>query len=119
MRNKFELIKDNKHVQFYEQLKQKVRVDVELCLRAAKQGDEPIEFKMTELKLPNLEVNPGISPDVLELRITKIENLKLPDGWKPSDGATFVTYDFPFPHEAHQKGKTAVISGTDNPGKSY
>lgn len=67
--------------------------------------------------MPTLELNPGIPADVLELKILSISNLKMPDGWKASDGATFVTYEFPFPHDAHQIGRSQIVYKTDNPGK--
>lgn len=55
--------------------------------------------------------------DVLELKIVSISNLKMPEGWKSVDAQTYVCYEFPFPHEAHQTGRTQIIYKTDNPGK--
>ena len=40
-------------------------------------------------------------------------------GWKPSDGNIFVRYEFAFPHDEHQSGKTKVIAGTTSPGHIY
>lgn len=73
-------------------------------------------FKLIELALPALDVNGSIPENILELRIEKIEKLKIPDGWGPSDCSIYVTYNFPFPHEAHQIGRTPTIKGTINIG---
>lgn len=37
-------------------------------------------------------------------------------GWKSSDGYLFVKYNFAFPHDAHQTGRTKVIASTNSPG---
>lgn len=55
--------------------------------------------------------------DVLELKIVSISNLRMPEGWKVSDAQTFVSYEFPFPHDAHQTGRSQIIYKTDNPGE--
>ncbi|VDN19264.1 unnamed protein product [Gongylonema pulchrum] len=36
-------------------------------------------------------------------------------GWKPSHGYLYVKYNFSFPHDAHQIGKTKVIDATNSP----
>lgn len=76
-----------------------------------------LSFKVAQLNLPTLEVNPGIPVDVLELKIKSVQSLKLPEGWKPTDAATFVSYEFPFPHESHQKGKTSIKYGSEDAGE--
>lgn len=65
------------------------------------------------------DLNRQIPENILELRIKKIQNLKLPDGWSPNDCSIYVTYNFPFPHETHQTGRTGIVKGTDNPGKIF
>lgn len=37
-------------------------------------------------------------------------------GWQPCDGNIFVKYDFSFPHDNHQVGKTKVVYGSNSPG---
>ena len=37
-------------------------------------------------------------------------------GWQPADCYLFVSYEFPFPRESHQTGKSSVVKGTNNPG---
>lgn len=64
-----------------------------------------------------MEINPGMPADTLELKIVSLSNVKMPEGWKPEDAQTYITFDFPFPHEAHQTGKTQIAYKTDNPGK--
>ncbi|CAD5210901.1 unnamed protein product [Bursaphelenchus xylophilus] len=115
MKTKLTAVKNTSSVQMYERLIQKVRIDLQVCSRVAQGNDGPVSFKVTEVRLPVLEANLDVPADILELKITKIESLKLPDGWKDSDASTFVSYDFPFPHEAHQKGKTAIVYGTTEP----
>lgn len=74
-------------------------------------------FKLIDINLPTFDFNTQIPENILELRIKKIENLKLPDGWGPNDCSLYVTYNFPFPHDAHQTGRTATAKGTNSPGK--
>jgi hypothetical protein len=69
-----------------------------------------------EQHLPALEKHSEIPEDVLQLKILSINKLKMAEGWKPKDCSIYVTYDFPFPHDKHQTGRTQIVSGTDNPG---
>ncbi|CAD5207767.1 unnamed protein product [Bursaphelenchus okinawaensis] len=115
MRTKLAAAKQATSVQLYDRLIQKVRIDLQVCSRTAQGNDANVAFKATEMRLPFLEANLDVPTDVLELKIDRIESLKLPDGWKESDASTFVTYEFPFPHDARQKGKTATVYGTIEP----
>lgn len=55
--------------------------------------------------------------DDLELNIVRGLLLKLPAGYEPKDADIFVKYEFGFPKEAPQTGKTASIKGTNSPSK--
>lgn len=43
--------------------------------------------------------------------------MKLPSGYEPKDAEIYVKYDFGYPKETPQTGKTARIKGTNSPGK--
>jgi hypothetical protein len=87
-----------------------------LVYREFKFNGPIFSYKVSNINLPVLECNPNLQADTLELKINSIKSLKLPDGWKPTDGNTYVTYEFPYPHEEHQTGRTQIVSKTDNPG---
>nr|CAD2150256.1 unnamed protein product [Meloidogyne enterolobii] len=74
-------------------------------------------FKIVELTLPNIQINPSISDEHLQLKIEKITNLQLPKGWTASDLYLFVSYKFAFSidSQVQQTGKTSVVKGTASP----
>ncbi|KAI6234338.1 C2 domain-containing protein [Aphelenchoides fujianensis] len=115
LKKQFEAAKDVKRTLFYNELIGRCSANLKTVYAAAKHGDPLMFCKIHQINLPALEINPGLSADVLEVKIKSIANLKLPDGWKPTDAYTFVTYEFPFPHDSHQTGKTKTITGTDQP----
>ncbi|KAI6208869.1 C2 domain protein [Aphelenchoides besseyi] len=115
LRTQFNALKDVKRTLFYDELIRKCSGNLKVVYSAAKQGDPLLYYRIHQINLPALEINPGLAIDVVEVKIKAISNLKLPDGWKPKDAYTFVTYEFPFPHELHQTGKTKIVTGTDNP----
>ncbi|KAI6216333.1 C2 domain protein [Aphelenchoides besseyi] len=115
LRTQFNAVKDVKRTLFYDELIRKCSSNLKVVYSAAKQGDPLLYYRTHQINLPTLEINPGLAVDVVEVKIKSISDLKLPDGWKPKDAYTFVTFEFPFPHESHQTGKTKTVTGTDNP----
>ncbi|KAI6171577.1 C2 domain-containing protein [Aphelenchoides bicaudatus] len=120
LRTQFNAIKDIRRTQFYDELIKRCTHDLRICHQEVKSGRDPLmKYKINEINLPTLEINPGMPADVLELKIVSIEDLRMPEGWKPIDAQTFVSYEFPFPHEAHQKGQTQIVYKTESPGIQF
>ncbi|KAL3093100.1 hypothetical protein niasHT_022550 [Heterodera trifolii] len=113
--SKFQSAGDSKNTLLYEGLLQQSKNDLQRVQLAALGQTQLPNFKLPELSLPIIQLNSSISDDKLMLRIKKVEHLKLPEGWKPSDCALYVFFKFPFPHGTHQTGRTPTIKGTNSP----
>uniref|UniRef100_A0A914I820 C2 domain-containing protein n=1 Tax=Globodera rostochiensis TaxID=31243 RepID=A0A914I820_GLORO len=113
--SKFQSAGDSKNTLLYEGLLQQSKKDLQRVQRATLGQAQLPGFKLFDLSLPVIELNSSIPDDKLELKIRKVEHLKLPEGWKPSDCALYVFYKFPFPHGNHQTGRTSTVKGTISP----
>ncbi|KAI1726010.1 coiled-coil and C2 domain-containing protein 1A [Ditylenchus destructor] len=111
----FRQLGDAKSATFYEKLLVGTKEDVNRLQQALIEGTTTPQYQLLDISIPILDSNTSIPENALELKIKNIEKLKLPDGWTPPDCAIFVTYNFPFPHENHQLGRTSTVKGTDNP----
>uniref|UniRef100_A0A914DIC7 C2 domain-containing protein n=1 Tax=Acrobeloides nanus TaxID=290746 RepID=A0A914DIC7_9BILA len=114
LRQQFTRLNDTKSVLFIENLLNETKKDLLYFRQCFKAGQMP-KYAIVEQHLPALEKHSEIPEDVLQLKILSINKLKMAEGWKPKDCSIYVTYDFPFPHEKHQTGRTQTVSGTDNP----
>ncbi|VDO28433.1 unnamed protein product [Onchocerca flexuosa] len=92
--------------------------DLILLRELAKRGATVPQFRYETRNIPSVEVCMEVDENHIELTIIKVIDAKLPTGWKSSDGYLFVKYNFAFPHDAHQTGRTKVISATNSPGIS-
>uniref|UniRef100_A0A1I8BB52 DM14 domain-containing protein n=1 Tax=Meloidogyne hapla TaxID=6305 RepID=A0A1I8BB52_MELHA len=115
--SQFQSIGDSKNTLFYESLLQTCKKNLQSVQMAMLGNAEFPGFKIVELTLPNIEVNPSISDEHLQLKIEKITNLQLPKGWSASDLYLFVSYKFPFSNDpqCQQTGKTSVVKGIISP----
>ncbi|KAI1732510.1 coiled-coil and C2 domain-containing protein 1A [Ditylenchus destructor] len=111
----FRQLGDAKSATFYEKLLAGTKEDVNRLQQALIGGTATPQYQLLDISIPVLDSNASIPENVLELKIKNIEKLKLPEGWTPPDCAIFVTYNFPFPHENHQLGRTSTVKGTNNP----
>ncbi|VDK72576.1 unnamed protein product [Onchocerca ochengi] len=89
--------------------------DLILLRELAKRGAAVPQFRYETRNIPSVEVCMEVDENHIELTIIKVVDAKLPAGWKSSDGYLFVKYNFAFPHDAHQTGRTKVISATNSP----
>ncbi|VDM47899.1 unnamed protein product [Toxocara canis] len=99
----------------FEQWSSNSKRDLLLLRQIAKNGSSVPKFRYETRQFPSLDVCADVNEDHLELQIVRVVNAKLPSGWQPSDGNIFVKYDFAFPHESHQSGKTKLVAGTNSP----
>ncbi|VDO28124.1 unnamed protein product [Brugia timori] len=93
--------------------------DLMLLREVMKRGATVPQFRYETRNIPSVEVCFEVDENHIELTIMKIIEAKLPAGWKASDGYLFVKYNFSFPHDAHQTGRTKVIAATNSPGVLY
>jgi coiled-coil and C2 domain-containing protein 1 len=107
---------DSKSVMIYEKLMNETKMDLLHFRQMLESGHQPT-YKVIDVTLPslNISVEKGIADDQMEMKILNIEKLKVADGYKSHHLAIFLKYNFHFPHDAHQTGKSQTISGTDNP----
>uniref|UniRef100_A0AAF5RWP9 C2 domain-containing protein n=1 Tax=Wuchereria bancrofti TaxID=6293 RepID=A0AAF5RWP9_WUCBA len=89
--------------------------DLILLREVVKRGAAVPQFRYETRNIPSVEVCFEVDEHHIELTIIKITEAKLPAGWKASDGYLFVKYNFSFPHDAHQTGRTKVIAATNSP----
>ncbi|VIO96344.1 Uncharacterized protein BM_BM6408 [Brugia malayi] len=89
--------------------------DLMLLREVMKRGATVPQFRYETRNIPSVEVCFEVDENHIELTIMKIIEAKLPAGWKASDGYLFVKYNFSFPHDAHQTGRTKVIAATNSP----
>ncbi|EJD74655.1 hypothetical protein, variant [Loa loa] len=89
--------------------------DLILLRELAKRNAAVPQFRYETRDIPSVEVCLEIDEHHIELAIIKVTEAKLPAGWKSSDGYLFVKYNFAFPHDAHQTGRTKVIAATNSP----
>ena len=104
----------------FEKLMSETKMDLLHFRQLLESGQKP-SIKIVELNLPSLKISTekGVPDDQMECKIVSIENLKVADGYKPHHLAIYLKYNFHFPHDAHQTGKSQTISGTDNPGMCF
>nr|CAD2206800.1 unnamed protein product [Meloidogyne enterolobii] len=115
--SQFQSVGDSKNTLFYEALLQTCKKNLQSVQMAMLGNAEFPSFKIVELTLPNIQINPSISDEHLQLKIEKITNLQLPKGWSASDLYLFVSYKFAFSidSQVQQTGKTSVVKGTSSP----
>ncbi|CAK5053461.1 unnamed protein product [Meloidogyne enterolobii] len=115
--SQFQSVGDSKNTLFYEALLQTCKNNLQSVQMAMLGNAEFPSFKIVELTLPNIQINPSISDEHLQLKIEKITNLQLPKGWTASDLYLFVSYKFAFSidSQVQQTGKTSVVKGTASP----
>nr|CAD2186014.1 unnamed protein product [Meloidogyne enterolobii] len=115
--SQFQSVGDSKNTLFYEALLQTCKNNLQSVQMAMLGNAEFPSFKIVELTLPNIQINPSISDEHLQLKIEKITNLQLPKGWSASDLYLFVSYKFAFSidSQVQQTGKTSVVKGTSSP----
>lgn len=111
----FTKLGDVTRVNQFEKWSSDSKKDLILLRQMAKGGSSLPKVKFETRVFPSVDVCPEINEDHLELRIMRVLNVKMPSGWKPSDGNIFVRYEFTFPHDSHQNGKTKIIYGTNSP----
>ncbi|TKR93974.1 hypothetical protein L596_008332 [Steinernema carpocapsae] len=111
----FQKLGDVSRVKLYETMLAAAKRDL-LQLRAeAKSGNPPPRYRYETREFPSVDMNADIPQDVVRVVIVGADEVKMPSGYKPTDGNIYITYDFPFPHENHQTGKTKLVAGTDSP----
>uniref|UniRef100_A0A915CQA7 DM14 domain-containing protein n=1 Tax=Ditylenchus dipsaci TaxID=166011 RepID=A0A915CQA7_9BILA len=93
----FQSLGDAKTTLIYEALLTSTQSDLHTLQTSIMGATSTPKFKLVEVTLPVLELNPDIPDANLDLKITKIEKMKLPDGWTPPDC------------------RTAIVKGTDCP----
>uniref|UniRef100_A0A9J2PQA3 C2 domain-containing protein n=1 Tax=Ascaris lumbricoides TaxID=6252 RepID=A0A9J2PQA3_ASCLU len=111
----FTKLGDVTRVKLFEQWSSNSKRDLILLRQVAKNGSSVPRFHYETRQFPSVDVCADINEDHLELQIVRVVNAKLPSGWQPSDGNIFVKYEFAFPHESHQSGKTKLVAGTNSP----
>jgi len=114
-RDLFQRLGNAPNTLFYDRLLAVTLKDLTSLQTAAASGIDPPKYNLVEITLPVLERNEEVAENIIELRITQIESLQLQSGWQAHHLATFVAYNFPYPHEQHQEGKTQVVKGTVDP----
>jgi hypothetical protein len=63
-----------------------------------------------------MDICPDIPEDELELTIARVIQAKMPSGYEETDACIFVRYEFAFPVESPQSGKTKIVNATSSPG---
>uniref|UniRef100_A0A915BT43 C2 domain-containing protein n=1 Tax=Parascaris univalens TaxID=6257 RepID=A0A915BT43_PARUN len=111
----FTKLGDVTRVKLFEQWSSNSKRDLILLRQVAKNGSSVPRFHYETRQFPSVDVCADINEEHLELQIVRVVNAKLPSGWQPSDGNIFVKYEFAFPHESHQSGKTKLVAGTNSP----
>ncbi|KAL3998521.1 hypothetical protein ACH3XW_15385 [Acanthocheilonema viteae] len=111
----FTQLGDVTRVKMFETWSSVSKRDLILLRELAKRGAAVPQFRYETRNIPSAEICFEIDENHIELTIIKITEAKLPAGWKSSDGYLFVKYNFAFPHDAHQTGKTKVIASTNSP----
>ncbi|CAG9534501.1 unnamed protein product [Cercopithifilaria johnstoni] len=111
----FTQLGDVTRVKMFETLSAISKRDLILLRELAKRGAAVPQFRYETRDIPLVEVCFEVDENHIELTIIKVTEAKLPAGWKSSDGYLFVKYNFAFPHDAHQTGKTKVIASTNSP----
>lgn len=110
-RDYFQRLGHASHTLFYDRLMAVTLKDM-AELQALVASAEPPKFKLVELNLPVAERNEEVPENIVEMRVLSIESLQLPAGWQPHHLAIFVTYNFPYPREQHQEGRTETAKGS-------
>uniref|UniRef100_A0A914Y6C0 C2 domain-containing protein n=1 Tax=Panagrolaimus superbus TaxID=310955 RepID=A0A914Y6C0_9BILA len=107
---------DSRSVLIYEKLMNETKMDLLHFRQMLESGHQP-SYKVVEVTLPSLNVTTekGIADDQMEVKIINIEKLKVAEGYKSHHLAIYLKYNFHFPHESHQTGKSQTISNSDNP----
>uniref|UniRef100_A0AC34F9J3 C2 domain-containing protein n=1 Tax=Panagrolaimus sp. ES5 TaxID=591445 RepID=A0AC34F9J3_9BILA len=115
-RTSFNERNDSRSVLIYEKLMNETKMDLLHFRQMLESGHQP-SYKVVEVTLPslNVSVEKGIADDQMEVKILSIEKLKVAEGYKSHHLAIYLKYNFHFPHEAHQTGKSQTIFGSENP----
>ncbi|KAM3720361.1 Coiled-coil and C2 domain-containing protein 1-like [Dirofilaria immitis] len=111
----FTQLGDVSRVKMFETWSAISKRDLILLREFAKRGAAVPQFRYETRNIPSVEVCMEVDEHHIELTIIKVTDAKLPAGWKSSDGYLFVKYNFAFPHDAHQTGRTKVIPATNSP----
>uniref|UniRef100_A0A915Q632 C2 domain-containing protein n=1 Tax=Setaria digitata TaxID=48799 RepID=A0A915Q632_9BILA len=111
----FTQLSDVSRVKLFEAWSAISKRDLILLRELAKRDAAVPQFRYETRSIPSVEVCLDVDKHNIELTIIKITDAKLPAGWKSSDGYLFVKFDFAFPHDAHQTGRTKVIAATNSP----
>ncbi|KAK0425709.1 hypothetical protein QR680_009332 [Steinernema hermaphroditum] len=114
-RTHFAKLGDVSRVKLYESMLSSCKRDLLQIRSEAANGNVPPRFRYVIKEFPCVEMNADMPPEVARVVIVGADEVKLPSGYKPTDGNIYVAYDFPFPHDSHQTGKTKLVSGTDSP----
>ncbi|VDM97619.1 unnamed protein product [Thelazia callipaeda] len=111
----FTRLGDVTRVKMFEAWSTVSKRDLILLRELANRGAVIPKFRYETRDIPSVEVHMEIDENIMELTIMRVTDARLPAGWKPSDGYLFVKYNFSFPHDAHQIGKTKVVAATNSP----
>jgi len=103
------------HVKIYENQMNDLKRDLLMLRQAAKRQQSVPRFHYETKSFPSMDICPDIPEDELELTIVRVIQAKMPSGYEDGDAFIFVHYEFAFPVESPQSGKTKVINGTSSP----
>uniref|UniRef100_A0A0N5BIC4 C2 domain-containing protein n=1 Tax=Strongyloides papillosus TaxID=174720 RepID=A0A0N5BIC4_STREA len=98
----------------YEDLTLDTLEDI-VYLRKSARGNRLPKFQYVEKKLPRAQINTDLDDGTLEFTINSALNIKPLTGYKENDLCCYIKYEFPYPHNSHQVGTTAVVNYTNSP----
>lgn len=102
-------------IKLFENLANQSQKDLESLRNGFKHGDPVPRFHYETKRFPMLQCCPDLGQDDLELQIVRGLLLKLPAGYEPKDADVFVKFEFAYPKETPQTGKTGSVRGTNSP----
>ncbi|CAH2065984.1 unnamed protein product, partial [Iphiclides podalirius] len=96
----------------FDQLAASVKRDLEVVLIAKSIGQNHPKFHYENREFAVLQVNPDLNENELELKIVRGIAYNVPN---PNDIDTYVKFEFPYPPEAPESGRTETVKDTNNP----
>ncbi|EDV23080.1 uncharacterized protein TRIADDRAFT_57985 [Trichoplax adhaerens] len=99
----------------YEKLGAECRISLDY-LRNSKSHKDPVpRFHYEIKKFTVIKSFSEISSSEAYIKVSRCINLPLPSGYTANDFHCYVAYEFPFPSDAPQSGRTSTVKHTVNP----
>ncbi|KAF6020435.1 hypothetical protein EB796_021238 [Bugula neritina] len=113
---RFKTLGDIKNAFVFENLQQSAKKDIDAVQNAFRSNDPPPKYHYEAKKYSIIRVNTELGDGDLLVNIVKGLNFPLPSEFSSAkDLDTLVHYEFPWPQEDTQKGRTEVCKHSDNP----